>query len=210
MATKGEMVSPRFPYSGYEDISGMQGALHIGRPDQGSCCQGTEPGGRSPHSTTKRQPTESCVQHDLFDVVSPTRDSVRNGEDTKGMAANKYNIGDIASAEWGSGARANANKTRMDLVPLHLLASCADVFEYGAHKYATWNWAKGMPWSVPYGCMLRHLSAWYMGEDIDPESGKSHLGHVMANLLMLEHYTKAYKQGDDRPARWFFVERESS
>jgi hypothetical protein len=114
-----------------------------------------------------------------------------------------YAIGDINSNERGSGARANAGKTRFDLVPLHLLTSAADVFEYGADKYAEWNWAKGMRWSVPYGCILRHLSAWYAGYDNDPESGKSHLGHAMANLLMLEHYAKSYREGDDRPTRWF-------
>lgn len=210
MAAKTEMVYTGFPYTGDTDSFGEQGAIHQRRPNQDSVGHSTKPRGRFTHDPAERQPPEPGVGNYVLNVVPPAQHTVRDGEDTKGMAANKYNIGDIASAEWGSGARANANKTRMDLVPLHLLASCADVFEYGANKYATWNWAKGMPWSVPYGCMLRHLSAWYMGEGIDPESGKPHLGHVMANLLMLEHYTKAYKQGDDRPARWFFVERESS
>jgi hypothetical protein len=114
-----------------------------------------------------------------------------------------YNIGDINSDAKGSGARANAGKTRIDLVPIHLLDSAADVFAYGADKYAAWNWAKGMQWSVPYACMMRHMAAWFRGEDFDRESGLPHLGHAMANLLMLEHYATTYKDGDDRPTAHF-------
>lgn len=203
MAAETKMVLTGFPYTGDEDISGMQGALHIGRPDKGAGSDRAESWDRSTSSPSTRQQAESCVQYDVLDVVSPAQDSLRDGEDTERVAARQYNIGDINSAEWGSGARANANKTRMDLVPVHLLGSCADVFEFGANKYAAWNWAKGMKWSVPYACIMRHMAAWYRGEDIDPESGKPHLGHVMANLLMLEHYARAYKVGDDRPKEWF-------
>ena len=115
-------------------------------------------------------------------------------------------VGDVNSTERGSGARFNDGKTRFDLIPLSALKDCADVFEYGAEKYAAWNWAKGMDWSVPYACMLRHLEAWYRGEDTDPESGLPHLGHVMCNLIMLSHYAKNYKDGDDRPPREYFQE----
>lgn len=108
-------------------------------------------------------------------------------------------VGDVQSDERGSGARYNHNKTRYDLIPLSTLKDCADVFSYGANKYAEWNWAKGMKWSVPYACALRHLQAWYEGEDTDPESGLPHLGHVMCNLVMLSHYARHYPEMDDRP-----------
>jgi hypothetical protein len=84
-------------------------------------------------------------------------------------------------------------------VPLSTLKPCADVFEYGASKYAAWNWSKGMAWSVPYACAMRHLQAWFEGEDIDPESGLPHLGHVMCNLVMLSHFAEHYPELDDRP-----------
>lgn len=114
-------------------------------------------------------------------------------------------VGDVKSDARGSGARYNDSKTRLDLVPLSALKDCADVFEYGAQKYAAWNWAKGMDWSIPYACALRHLEAWYRGEDIDPESGKPHLGHVMCNLIMLSHYARCYPEGDDRPPSQLFA-----
>ena len=73
------------------------------------------------------------------------------------------------------------------------------VFAYGAGKYAAWNWAKGMAWSVPLGCALRHMQAVLDGEFIDDESGLPHIDHVFSNLIMLDYFEKHYPEGDDRP-----------
>ena len=110
-------------------------------------------------------------------------------------------IGDVNSDAKGSGARYNTGKADLSLIPLVTLEEEAKVWEYGKAKYAAWNWAKGMNWSVPYACALRHLSAWQRGEEIDPESGQSHLAHVMCNIRMLMLYSKTYKEGDDRPPK---------
>lgn len=77
---------------------------------------------------------------------------------------------------------------------------CAAVFDYGRQKYAEWNWAKGMPWSVPMACAVRHALAILRGEENDPESGLPHRGHMACNLVMLCQYELAYREGDDRPA----------
>ena len=111
-------------------------------------------------------------------------------------------IGDVHSEDRGSGARLNDGKVPLDLIPLSAMIECARVFDYGRNKYAAWNWAKGMDWSVPYGCLLRHMAAWFDGEDNDPESGLPHLGHAMCNLVMLSTFARTYREGDDRPARW--------
>ncbi len=118
-------------------------------------------------------------------------------------------VGDINSSAVGSGARYNDNKIPYELIPTHLLESTARVLGVGAKKYAPWNWAKGMKYSVVIGCIKRHLSAIERGEDIDPESGFRHAGHIMCNLLFLEHYMNmkdhggAWKELDDRPHDWF-------
>lgn len=75
----------------------------------------------------------------------------------------------------------------------------AHVLEYGKRKYAAWNWAKGMPWSVTLACAVRHLRAIMRGEDEDPESGRLHAGHVMCNLIFLLTFTDFYQEGDDLP-----------
>lgn len=85
-------------------------------------------------------------------------------------------------------------------------SECAQVFDYGRRKYAEWNWAKGMPWSVPIGCAARHL---YLGmmqegkESLDKESGLTHRGHFLCNIVMLLTYLNTYPEGDDRPSKWF-------
>ena len=85
--------------------------------------------------------------------------------------------------------------------PMEWWADCARVFDYGRNKYAAWNWAKGMAWSVPTACAVRHLLAILAGEEEDPESGLPHRGHVMCNLVMLAQYEMTYREGDDRPTQ---------
>lgn len=79
---------------------------------------------------------------------------------------------------------------------------CARVFGYGAKKYAAWNWIRGMQWSVPLGCALRHAFAEIGGEDIDSESGFTHRGHLVCNLVMLAQFERTFPEGDDRPVEW--------
>lgn len=111
-------------------------------------------------------------------------------------------IGDVNSQEKGSGARFNDGKVDFSLLPLCTLEDEVRVWMHGEKKYARWNWAKGMPWSVPFACALRHLAAWQRGEDIDPESQLPHLAHAMCNLRMLTLYAQSFPEGDDRPSEW--------
>lgn len=103
----------------------------------------------------------------------------------------------------GGGIRYNHGKTPYQMIPLFLLAGAARVFHAVTTRkekpYPAWNWLRGMAWSGPYACAIRHLDAWYRGEPFDPETGESHLDHVICNLLMLRHYEDVYAQGDDRP-----------
>lgn len=103
-------------------------------------------------------------------------------------------------AQWQKGEYRAAHI--LQLVDDEDLAEAAFVFEYGAKKYAAWNWAKGMPWSVPAACAVRHCLAILRGEENDPESGRSHFGHVVCNIIMLAHYEYVYPEGDDRPIKW--------
>jgi hypothetical protein len=117
------------------------------------------------------------------------------------LAPHAGGIGDINSAEKGSGARFNAGKADYSLIPMGTLEDEARVWMYGRQKYAAWNWTKGMAWSVPFACAMRHMAAWQRGEECDPESGLPHLAHAMCNLRMLTLYSKTFPQGDDRPVK---------
>lgn len=111
-------------------------------------------------------------------------------------------VGDVNSNEKGSGARYNQGKADLSLIPISTLEDEARVWMYGEAKYKRFNWMKGMNWSIPLACALRHLAAWQNGEDLDPESGQPHLAHAMCNLRMLTLYARTYPEGDDRPKDW--------
>jgi hypothetical protein len=119
-------------------------------------------------------------------------------------------VGDVHSQERGSGARFNDSKPDFSLIPLSTLEDEARVWMYGKQKYAAWNWAKGMPWSIPIACLMRHMAAWQRGEELDSESGLPHLAHAMCNLRMLMLYAKTYPEGDDRPSQWLQPRRDVS
>lgn len=97
-----------------------------------------------------------------------------------------------------SAIKADENKTRLDLLPLRPLQDVGDILTLGATKYDAHNWRKGMKWSRFYAATLRHLFAWWQGQDLDPESGKSHLAHAACNILFLLEYTYSHKELDDR------------
>jgi hypothetical protein len=84
---------------------------------------------------------------------------------------------------------------------------CAAVFSYGRSKYAAWNWAKGMPWSAVIASAARHLLAMLRGEEKDAESGLSHRGHFLCNVVMLLSYLDSYPAGDDRPEAKLFASK---
>lgn len=81
--------------------------------------------------------------------------------------------------------RFNTGKVQLHLIDLNALEPMAKVLEFGAKKYAAWNWRKGMPISKTLDSMLRHISALQRGEYVDQESGLPHIGHIQCNALFL-------------------------
>lgn len=161
-------------------------------------------------------------------------------------------VGDLTSDERGTGARANGDKPKLELLPITVMAEAltpqnshqryvrnallalgkfqsgydgalddvlvstalaagmslidlmveaAGVLDYGRTKYAEFNWAKGMPWSVCIACAERHLLLHMWGDplSVDGESKRLHAGHVACNVLFLKQYLRNYNDGDDRP-----------
>lgn len=76
------------------------------------------------------------------------------------------------------------------------------VWEFGAKEYAFFNWAKGADWSVPIGCLLRHILLYPVASN-DEYSGHLHAAHAVCNAMMLCHYETYWKTGDDRPVKYF-------
>lgn len=72
-------------------------------------------------------------------------------------------------------------KIPYEKIPLRVLEGDAHVHTLGANKYGERNWRLDKILASTYeGAILRHFTAWANGEDIDPESGWSHLYHIRA------------------------------
>lgn len=96
------------------------------------------------------------------------------------------------------GKRYNTGKLEWHLLPLETLKDTVKVLMFGKKKYGEGNWQKGMSWLIVYDCAMRHLQAWREGEDIDSESGLSHLSHILCNIIFLIWYNLNGKGKDDR------------
>ena len=83
------------------------------------------------------------------------------------------------------GDRKNSGKLKWSLVPQSSLAPMVKVLEFGANKYAPHNWMKGLSITEICESLKRHLDSFMEGEDNDPESGLSHIGHIQCNALFL-------------------------
>jgi hypothetical protein len=94
--------------------------------------------------------------------------------------------------------KADEAKTRYDLLPPELLEETAKVLTFGAQKYSAHNWAQGASWSRYFSAMMRHMWAWWRGEDNDPETGFSHLAHAACCLSFLIAYQRRGLGEDDR------------
>lgn len=96
-------------------------------------------------------------------------------------------------------------KVRMELLPPVSLERIAEVFTYGAVKYDDWNWANSMKASRLYGALMRHMNAWYQGENLDPESGLPHLAHAGCCIMMLLDSMELHGSVvDDRPKKIYY------
>ena len=72
----------------------------------------------------------------------------------------------------------------------------------GASKYGRHNYrAAGVRASVYYDALMRHAMAWWEGEDLDPDSGMSHITKAIATLVVLRDAMIQDKFTDDRPPR---------
>jgi hypothetical protein len=91
-------------------------------------------------------------------------------------------------------------KPALGLIPLAALEAAAGAHQLGADKYGAWNWREhSVAASVYINAIMRHIKAWQEVGDNDPESGVSHLGHVMACCGILLDAQANGKLVDDRP-----------
>lgn len=118
------------------------------------------------------------------------------------LARMSGNVGGCAEVQTSTNPKdiAAASKCPLWLVPPVADRAIAEVLAHGAAKYQPWNWRRdGIMASNYVSAIRRHLAAWLDGEDIDPESGLSHLAHIGATAAIMLDAESHGKLIDDRP-----------
>lgn len=87
-----------------------------------------------------------------------------------------------------------------DLVPWDALEEVAKIYGWGATKYSRRNWEKGYDWGLSYAAMMRHMAAFWRGEDFDAESCIRHVAHAVWHGLAMLAFTMRKIGTDSRGA----------
>lgn len=107
----------------------------------------------------------------------------------------------VRVAESGTGGRKEQKLCSLayyDPVALEILGK---VTGWGAEKYEAYNYLKGYNFSWLFNAMMRHMLAFWAGEDNDPESGLPHMAHAMWHAGALVSFVERGIGVDDRPPK---------
>ena len=99
------------------------------------------------------------------------------------------------------GIKHDYGKADLSFISLELVEVVARVREFGAKKYSRGQWRKGFKYSRSIAAALRHIFAFNEGQDLDPESGITHIGHAICCLEHLLNDIKNHPKNDDRKSK---------
>lgn len=150
---------------------------------------------------------EECESTVPFgDCFSPIRPDVCPCKDTC-----KYpSTGIAVAAPMGDGLKPSnpkdvvgIRKVGWHVIPFPVLWELANAMTEGAYKYGAHNYREAGVRASVYidATMGRHLAAWWEGEDIDPDSGESHITKAIASLVVLRDSMLKGNWVDDRPIK---------
>ena len=99
-------------------------------------------------------------------------------------------------------AGAGDSKVGLSVIPANVLLEVAIALTEGAAKYGSHNYrTEGARASVYYNSTMRHMMSWWEGEDIDPDSGLSHITKAISGLIVLRDCMMRDNCTDDRPPK---------
>ena len=127
------------------------------------------------------------LNSELGGVVDEYRDILYIGEAGK--------VKRIKEIDTDQSAKADKGKLELSLVNPELVKAVAEVRMYGTKKYGdSENWRKVEPKRY-VDALYRHLLAYIEGNEVDEESGLSHLAHMACNISFLldKEYLKEHK-----------------
>lgn len=92
------------------------------------------------------------------------------------------------------------SKTPMSCVPCGVLMEVGLGMLEGSLKYGRHNYrVAGVRATVYYDALQRHMMEWWEGEDLDPDSGLSHITKAITTLVVLRDAMMNEMVYDDRP-----------
>ena len=95
------------------------------------------------------------------------------------------------------GIKLDKQKPKWSLVPQGVMPDVVEVLTKGAQKYAPDNWMYVDDARTRYyDACLRHLTAWWEGEQLDPETGNNHLSHAICCLMFLHWFDQRNLNAD--------------
>lgn len=95
-----------------------------------------------------------------------------------------------------------SKKLPLEVVPPSAMHALAEAFADGANKYGSYNWrSKTVSSSIYYAAALRHMQAWWDGEDVASDSRIHHLHHALACLAIVVDAGSIGKLNDNRPPK---------
>lgn len=97
-----------------------------------------------------------------------------------------------------TGGQKGVKPQRYDLIPVHPLNLLAELYGKGAEKYEAHNYRRGYEYSKSYAAAMRHMTAFWNGEDIDPEMGVPHVICAAFHMFALAEFLKTHPEFDDR------------
>lgn len=93
-------------------------------------------------------------------------------------------------------------KAPVSTIPGTVIAELGVAMLEGARKYGRHNFRiMGVRASVYRDAVWRHMNNWWEGEDIDPDSGLSHITKAIASLTVLRDAMIMNNWEDDRPPK---------
>jgi len=110
----------------------------------------------------------------------------------------QLNLFKFVTTDTNEALKDDSGKVEYSLLMDDFIEELAKVRMFGSSKYEKWDWMKGLEYSRYMDAIRRHLKAFNVGEDIDPESDCHHLAHIACSCMFLYTFQKTGRGTDDR------------
>jgi hypothetical protein len=138
------------------------------------------------------------VPADEWEALRSNYHNLLGGEFADELREDQISISGVIFRPAASGGNKNQKESQLSSAPLAGLTELGKVCALGADKYGRENYRGGYPIHLNIDALYRHLLAFQNGEDLDPESGVTHLAHVAWHALAMIQILEDHPECDDR------------